>query len=178
MKLELGCGERPTEGYLHQDIIQLGTKLDFCCPAWEVNLPDESLDEVIAIAVMEHLRINEFRDTLEHIWKLLRRGGVFYFDVPDIKVWSEYLFYVLRNPDYENSDLVPYSKVDIYKTMWGWQRWEGDEHKTAWIKQDVYWELHQFGFHVDDGLEDIKKRVHRDRFYRPENAHVYIKAIK
>ena len=178
MKLELGSGERPTDGYIHQDIFDGGVDLDFICKAWEVPLEPESLEEVIAIAVMEHLRIGEFRDTLKHIYKLLKPGGIFLFDVPDIKTWNTYLFMVLSDKKWENSHLVPYSKVDIYKTMWGWQRWEGDEHKTAWVEDDVFYELDRVGFTVFTGLNDIKERVKRDRFDRPENAHIYIKAVK
>ena len=61
MKLELGSGNRATPDYLHQDIIQLDTKLDFCCEAWNIPLNNESLSEVIAIAVMEHLKVEDFR---------------------------------------------------------------------------------------------------------------------
>lgn len=177
-KLELGCGLRPTEGYLHQDILNLDCKLDYCCKAWNIPLDEETLSEVIAIAVMEHLKIEDFRKTLKHIYKLLEPGGVFLFDVPDIKVWSQYLFLVLHTPRMENTSKVPYSKTDIYKTIVGWNRWEGDEHKSLWTKEDVYRELSQVGFKVSEGLDEIKKRVHRDRFNHPENAHIYIKAVK
>jgi predicted SAM-dependent methyltransferase len=178
MKLELGSGNRPTEGYLHQDIIQLDTKLDFCCEAWNICLDSESLSEVIAIAVMEHLKIEDFRRTLKHIYSLLKPEGVFYFDVPDIRVWSSYLFLVTNAPNIENTHLCPYSKTDIYKTVVGWNRWQGDEHKSLWIKEDVYYEVEKAGFKVSDGFEEIKKRVQRDRFNHPENAHIFIKAVK
>jgi predicted SAM-dependent methyltransferase len=170
MKLELGCGNRPIPGYLHQDIIQLETPLDFCCEAWNIPLQEGSLDEVIAIAVMEHLRFEDFAKTLKHIHQLLKVGGVFYFDVPDMYIWSEYLYDVLHGKP------CPYSKESVYKTVWGWQRWKGDEHKSAWVKEDLYKELQQIGFKVEDGFEDIKKRVFRDRFEHPENAHIFIKA--
>lgn len=178
MKLELGCGNRPTSGYLHQDIIQLETPLDFCCEAWRVPLHEGSLDEVIAIAVMEHLRFDEFERTLLHIHRLLKVGGVFYFDVPDLFVWSKYLYLVLSDPKLENSPEVPYTKKDIIKTMWGWQRWDGDEHKLMWTREDVVLICQETGFLVSDGFEDIKQRVYRDRFSHPENAHIFIKAIK
>jgi hypothetical protein len=48
-KLELGCGQRPTLGYLHQDITrQPGVTLDLHCPIWEVPLKENSLSEIIA----------------------------------------------------------------------------------------------------------------------------------
>ena len=68
MKIEIGCGNRPTKGYLHQDIIQLETHLDFCCPAWCVPAEFETIEEIIAIAVMEHLRFDDFRRALKHFF--------------------------------------------------------------------------------------------------------------
>lgn len=176
MRLELGSGERGTPGYLHQDVIQLSTPLDYCCEAWEVPIERETLTEVIAIAVMEHLKIEDFRKTVKHVYNLLKPGGLFLFDVPDIKVWSKYLFLVTNAPIMENTSDVPYSKNDVYKTIVGWNRWQGDEHKSLWTKEDVYRELSLFK--VSDGLDEIKSRLHRDRFYRPENAHIYIRAEK
>jgi|WetSurMetagenome_2_1015567.scaffolds.fasta_scaffold150429_2 predicted SAM-dependent methyltransferase len=174
MRIELGCGNRPTRGYLHQDVIQLETPLDYCCNAWELPIAEGSLDECIAIAVMEHLRFDDFSKTLKHIHRLLNVGGVFYFDVPDLYVWSSYLFFILHG----HKDSVPYTKEDIIKTMWGWQRWPGDEHKSMWTKEDVYSICEEAGFKVENGFEDIKERVWRDRFNHPENAHIFIKAIK
>lgn len=172
LKIELGCGNRPTEGYLHQDVIQLETPLDYCCNAWQLPIIENSADEIIAIAVMEHLRFDDFRNTLRHIYKVLKSGGVFYFDVPDLYVWSGYLFDDLRGNE------TPFTRKHIMDTMWGWQRWEGDEHKSMWTDDDICDECRNIGFNVYNGLEDIKQRLHRDRFYRPENAHIYIKAVK
>src|SRR6185503_20190430 len=46
-RLELGCGARPTPGYLHQDVTaQPGVELDFTCAPWELPLPDGALDRV------------------------------------------------------------------------------------------------------------------------------------
>jgi predicted SAM-dependent methyltransferase len=170
MRIEIGCGNRPTPGYLHQDVIQLETPLDFLCNAWELPVYENSIDEILAIAVMEHLRYDDFRKTLKHFYKILRPGGVFYFDVPDLFTWSEYLYNVLHG------NHCPYSKEDVIKTMWGWQRWEGDEHKSMWTYSMLMKELVEF--RVEDGFEDIKKCIQRDRFSHPENAHIFIKAIK
>jgi len=172
VRIEIGCGNRPTEGYWHQDVIQLETPLDFCCNAWQLPVYENSVDEFIAIAVMEHLRYDDFRKTLEHFYRSLVPGGVFYFDVPDLYVWSDYLYNNLRGKE------TPFTRKHIIDTMWGWQRWHGDEHKSMWTESMVYDECRQTGFTVYNGLEDIKERVYRDRFTRPENAHIYIKAVK
>lgn len=175
IKIELGCGNRPTEGYLHQDVIQLETPLDYCCNAWQLPCYENSVDEFLAIAVMEHLRYDDFRATLRHLYRLLKPGGIFLFDVPDLFVWSGYLYDDLRGVQ------TPYTRKHIFDTMWGWQRWQGDEHKSMWTEKMVYDECNSAGFMVYDGFEDIKQRVHRDRFspeYVKTNAHIFIKAVK
>ena len=177
-KLELGCGQRPTPGYLHQDItIQPGVELDFNCPIWEIPLPENSLSEVIALALMEHLRFAEFTEALRHIHQLLRPGGEFLFDLPDIKIWSEYLYYITHG----SPEKSPFSREHVFATFWGWQRWPGDEHKCAWLKDDLFQHLHDIGF--SDVIEEspqlfFSRGISRNRFLNPANAHLYIRAIK
>jgi predicted SAM-dependent methyltransferase len=130
-KLELGCGKNPLSGYLHQDITtQDGVELDFICLPWEIELPENSLTEVIALAMMEHLRFEDFKKTAKHIFNLLEPGGAFLFDVPDMKIWSEYLYNLTHN----KQDLNPFPEYHIWATIYGWQRWPGDEHKSGWVK--------------------------------------------
>ena len=109
-KLELGSGERPTPGYLHQDVTaQPGVALDFQCEPWEIPLPPGSLDEVIALGVVEHLRFADVARTLAHLHDLLATGGVFVFDVPDMTVWVNYLHTVIHHPDTLASDAAEIS---------------------------------------------------------------------
>lgn len=171
-KLELGCGDRPTPGYLHQDVIAL-VELDFICQPYAIPLPENSLSEIIAIGVMEHLRFEDFLRTLNHVHKLLEPSGIFLFDVPDLRIWSKYLYDTLRG------EYAPFSKQHIFATFWGWQRWEGDEHKSGWVYEDLSKRLREIGFDVKGGLDDIISRgITRRRFNREEDAHLYIKAIK
>jgi predicted SAM-dependent methyltransferase len=177
-KLELGCGQRPTPGYLHQDITsQPGVALDFNCQIWEIPLKENSLSEIIALASMEHLNFADFSKALKHIYKLLVPGGIFLFDIPDIKIWSEYLYYMTHDMPQK----CPFSKEHVFSTFWGWQRWPGDEHKCAWLKDDLLHHLMEIGFSgifFEDTQIFISRGIFRDRFKNPANAHLCIKAVK
>jgi len=177
-KLELGCGQRPTPGYLHQDITgQPGVELDFNCPIWEIPLKENSLSEIIALALMEHLCFADFTKALKHIHRLLAPQGVFLFDLPDIKIWSEYLYHITHGMPQKS----PFSKEHVYATFWGWQRWPGDEHKCAWLKDDLFQHLKEIGFSeiLDADTQIFLSRgISRNRFKNPADAHLYIKTIK
>lgn len=177
-KLELGCGPRPTPGYLHQDITrQPGVRLNFHCQIWEIPLPDNSLSEVIALATMEHLGFADFTKALKHIYKMLAPKGEFIFDIPDIKVWSEYLY----NLTHGMPEKCPFSREHIFATFWGWQRWPGDEHKCAWLKDDLFLHLKAIGFKkvsAEDVQLFVSRGIYRDRFKNPANAHIYIRSVK
>jgi predicted SAM-dependent methyltransferase len=176
-KLELGSGARPTPGYLHQDITpQPGVELTFTCHPWEINLPPESLTEVLALGLIEHLRFAEVRKTLRHMRTLLRQGGAFFFDVPDMTVWSEYLFNLTHGADDKN----PFTAEHVWSTVYGWQRWPGDEHKSGWTRQSMLAELQAVGYsEIIEGVTLFtEKGLERRRFERPHDAHLYLKAIK
>jgi len=176
-KLELGSGAKPSLGYLHQDVTQLqGVDLDFVCNPWQINLPENSLSEVLALGVMEHLRYEDFRKTLSHMNKLLNKQGEFLFDVPDMKVWSEYLY----NLTHGMSDKNPFPDEHIWATTYGWQRWPGDEHKSGWTREMLLEAVKSAGFsQIEEGSQIYtSKGIIRGRFTRPGDAHIYIKAIK
>ena len=82
-KLELGCGRAPTSGYIHHDrrkhspYIDVEHNLDILPWPWA----NESLDEILAIDVFEHL--NLMPDSwLQECHRLLKPGGVLRLRVP------------------------------------------------------------------------------------------------
>jgi predicted SAM-dependent methyltransferase len=177
LKLELGVGERPTEGYLHQDISSAsGVRLDFTCPPWEISIADSTLTEVLALGVVEHLRFDEVGKTAANAHRMLAPGGCFIFDVPDMKIWSEYLYNVTHGMEEKN----PCTAEHVWRTIYGWQRWVGDEHKSGWTREEIVGVLRSAGFErIEEGVNLLlAKGIERRRFTRNWDAHIYLCAIK
>lgn len=176
-KLELGVGERPTAGYIHQDISNSsGVSLDYTCPPWEIPIEDDSLTEVLALGVVEHLRFEEVGSTAANIFRMLAPGGRFYFDVPDMRVWSEYLY----NVTHGKADQNPCTAEHVWRTVYGWQRWPGDEHKSGWTREEIVAVLKDAGFStIEEGVKLLlDKGIERRRFTRSWDAHIYLCASK
>jgi len=172
-KLELGSGHRPTPGYLHNDINAF-EGIEIVGAPWEIELADGSLDEVLALGLIEHLTYAQVTATLKNVRRLLAVGGRFYFDVPDIPVWCGYVV------DHFAGRPIPFTIEHVFSTLYGWQRWNGDEHKSGWWLAKLQQELDACGFHERSFGVDffLEKGIIRNRFVRPHDAHIYCCAIK
>ena len=173
MKLELAAGHRPTRGYEHHDAYPF-THIEHVGDPWMLDLPDSSLMEVLALAFIEHLTYDQARDTMRNVHRMLHPGGMFLFDVPDYPVWAGYY---LRQLD--RSDPSIPTLDHCRRTLFGWQRWPGDEHKSGWDRELVIEFLKETGFRVINfGVVPFAERAYRQRFANPVDAHIYVTAIK
>jgi len=173
MKLEIGCGERPTPGYLHNDLNAF-PGVEIVGNPWEIELEPSSLSEVLALGVVEHLTYEQTILTFKKINTLLSAGGEFVFDVPDIPIWCGYVV------DHFQGKEIPFEIDHVFATLYGWQRWPGDEHKSGWYEDKLTSYLEQSGFnHYAFGVSLMKDRGHsRNRMSRPQDAHIYCVASK
>lgn len=180
MKLELGAGLRPTRGYTHNDT-QPFPHIELVNDAWMLDLPTDSVDEVFAVAFIEHLTFDQACDTFRNVARMLRPGGVFLFDVPDYPKWVQYYQTRLIGGEVRPEDSVP-PMDHVRRTLFGWGRWPGDEHKYGWDLGHLGDTLLDIGFqpgkNLFDGLPMFKARTYRRRFDEPWNAHLYVCAIK
>lgn len=91
-----------------------------------------------------------------------------------MKIWSEYLYNLTHNDSAKN----PFPDYHIWSTFYGWQRWEGDEHKSGWTEDSIKNLLYANNFCIIDRGTHIftDLGIVRGRFTRPGDAHLYIKA--
>ena len=137
-RLEIGCGQRPTPGYLHNDVNAF-PGVDIVGNPWEIDLADATLDEVLALGVIEHLTYEQVSGTFANVHRMLKSGGEFRFDVPDLPVWCGYAV------DYFAGRPAPFPIKHILSTLYGWQRWPGDEHKSGWYEAKLIEALREAG---------------------------------
>lgn len=151
-----------------------GGKLDFVCPPWEIC--EKDFDLIIAVGVMEHLRFSEFDKTIDRFLEILNVNGQFLFDVPNLKIWCQY--YV----DSCNGKETPCEHFHILNTLYGWQRWNGDEHKSGWdelrLRELIATKKYDdtfFQIEISNSAGVFKELgIMRNRFERPWDAHLYV----
>jgi predicted SAM-dependent methyltransferase len=172
-KLELGCGHRPTPGYIHNDLNAFDG-VDIVGNPWEISLPEGSMEEVIALGLVEHLTYEQVHATLRNINRMLKPGGVFLFDVPDIPVWCKYVV------DHFDGKPIPFTIDHVFNTLYGWQRWPGDEHKSGWYSDKLDEAVKAAGYtNVSYSVDHFLSRgLERNRMTRPTDAHLYCAAVR
>jgi len=74
MKLEIGSGKRPTEGYVHLDI-ESGPHIEIVCDAKKIPEPDNKYEEVYSHWVLEHFNMKEMESILLEWKRILKPGG-------------------------------------------------------------------------------------------------------
>lgn len=74
MKLNLGCGNKILEGYVNIDIRRLDPRV-FVADVRDLPYHDDSIDEILAVDVYEHVVPSESQALLTHWVSKLKKGG-------------------------------------------------------------------------------------------------------
>jgi predicted SAM-dependent methyltransferase len=84
MKLHLGCNTNRKDGWTNLDVMP-GPGVDIVDSAHELkDIKDESVDEILAEHLLEHLTFYEAQRALAEWYRVLIRGGVLTIEVPDL----------------------------------------------------------------------------------------------
>lgn len=162
MKIEFGCGEKPTkEGFKTCDIRDL-PDIDYVCPAWEIDslVKENTVDEIFSRHFFEHLTFKQGEIVLEKWYKILKPGGVCEMMLPNMT------FHI-------NQWLSRSSEREIKHAMagfWGWQRGEFDD----------VWDVHKSGYDREllTNLVSKKGFVNIQSLAKPKSKHLHLKFYK
>jgi predicted SAM-dependent methyltransferase len=91
MKLNIGCGKQYKTGFINIDAFD-STIADKIMPAHNLAFPSNSIDEIEAIQLIEHLGFITARYALAEWFRVLKPGGTLLIETPDIETsFREYL---------------------------------------------------------------------------------------
>jgi predicted SAM-dependent methyltransferase len=128
VKINLGCGYRKLDGYINIDCRSV-VEPDMCIDIIN-RLPfeDESVDEVRAFDILEHIPIGKCVGVIEEISRVLKKGGKFesytpstdgrgaFQDPTHVSFWNinSWMYYVLDTARDLYSIKVNFSIIDIH----------------------------------------------------------------
>jgi anaerobic magnesium-protoporphyrin IX monomethyl ester cyclase len=140
LRVEVGCGRAPTEGYVHCDVRALA-HVEHRCNAWDLPFPPGSVAEIRSRHMLEHLSLTQVRAALS-CWNVaLAPRGRLDLCVPDL----QYHFDQTSDPG-----LSPYLDASNYAHgmagFYGWQSYAEDLHRWGFVFDELGALLEEHGF--------------------------------
>lgn len=144
MKVDIGCGKYPKEGYLGVDMYYSGPEVRFPhTPMWELPFADNSVEAIYSSHALEHIDKKLVKETLREWYRVLNENGYLELIVPDlrwcVKMWLDHL-----TDDWW---------IDI---IFGNQEHAGEFHKTGFTPEIL--EKHV----IESGFTIMETRIIRD----------------
>jgi predicted SAM-dependent methyltransferase len=128
MRLNLGCGHEPLEGYVNLDSYAVEADVQ-----GDLRLLDfEDVTEVLMSHVLEHISWRETQDVLNRVHGWMRPGGLLRVEVPDMNLISRE---AMRNPDW-------------LRYLYGSQEHDGETHRTGFTLTSLTKHITAAGFEI------------------------------
>lgn len=130
MKLNLGAGNTKIADFISVDLYdkEADIQADIC----ELPFDDNSVDEIVAYQVVEHVPYNKSDAMFAEMYRVLKPGGTAKIETPDIDV-------VCRKILEEGlKDTWIYNLVGEYYRPWDKERYEDWEHNAASIHRNPW----------------------------------------
>ena len=145
LRLNLGCGHAPLDGYLNIDRREL-PGVDIVAEAGNLPFKPGEVDEIVSAHLLEHFPQEQLRRQLLPYWKsLLKPGGLFRAVVPDAEAMiREY-----------SAGRYPYEYMR--EVFYGAQDYDGDFHHNMFIPSNMATLLAEAGF-VDEKVIEAGRR--------------------
>ncbi|MFW9844236.1 MAG: methyltransferase domain-containing protein [Candidatus Thorarchaeota archaeon] len=147
MKLNIGCGLEYKKGYVNVDAYD-STVADHVMSVMHLKFDDQTFSHVECVQVMEHLGAAKSIYALSEIFRVLKPGGSFLFETPDLV--SSFKSFIKGD---ENSRKL------IMNWIYGLDT-PGMSHKYGFPKELIERMLYRTGF-VDAEIKELKpKSIH------------------
>ena len=89
-KLEIGSGNRPTEGFEHLDFDPTLPHLEYCADFRKLEfLGNDTFDEILSVHCIEHIPWREIKATVAEWVRVLKPGGKIRIATPSLRFICE-----------------------------------------------------------------------------------------
>jgi predicted SAM-dependent methyltransferase len=83
LRIEIGSGDVPTPGYVHVDAYRMASHLEYVAAAGDLPFASGTVQELLAIHVLEHIHAAKMDQTLREWHRVLAPAGVAKIHVPN-----------------------------------------------------------------------------------------------
>lgn len=163
MKLNVGCGEFPMDGWVNLDSDPL-TVCDVHADArtYLFDLTDESVEEIYAGHFLEHLEKKEAHLFIRQALRVLIPGGRLGIVVPDTReICRRYASGAVEEIEYPKGTWNKVSDLDAINELFFYSTAQRSRHRWMWDETTLARAMSRYGF---QGLRRI------DRFHDPRIA--------
>ena len=133
IKLNLGCGNDIKEGYVNIDLYS--EKADKKCDIKYLPYENDSVDEILALHVIEHFDMKEGIEVLKEWYRVLKPNGKLVLETPDM----EYSCKWFLEADKE-------WRIKLYGHFFAWPWMKGQQHKFLYTETQLFECLKEVGF--------------------------------
>jgi len=139
LRLHLGCGQKRLDGFVNIDQ-NFSAATDFICDITKLPCPPNSVERIETYHVIEHLPLPLVAPTLKSWHAILRKGGVFVVECPDLRAdCQEFLT----------------GNTERLFSIFGRQRFPGDAHHWGYTAESLCTLLREVGFEAPRTAEPI-----------------------
>lgn len=147
IKLNLGSGDSKLEDFISVDLYD--ETADVIADICELPFENESVDEIVAYQVIEHIPYQKSKQMFQEMYRVLRRGGFAIVETPDIDIVC---MSILEDG---LQDKWIHSLVGEYYRPWDKERYSDWEnvaaaiHRNPWNYERLEWFCLPLGFKVE-----------------------------
>lgn len=135
MKLELGAGGSPTEGFEHADVRKLPHIEHVFDMLKPFPFPDNHVEHLLMHQTLEHF--SHYKETdyiLKECFRIIKPGGILQLSVPNLEGWME---------EWAKGKV---SWPDLVQRIYGGQDYEFNFHKAGFSDVSLLHQLNSIGF--------------------------------
>ncbi len=149
IKLNLGSGADYREGYNNIDS-DPKFKPDLIGDVRKLNYADDSVDEILARDILEHISHREVLDVLKEWYRVLKKGGKLIIQIPNLFTICKHIIEIgdkitLTQTNTFSGKGVPFLN-DYIRKIFGGQEYEGNFHKNGFTPDTIMELFEKVGF--------------------------------